>query len=259
MNPNTPYEEKLELYLDGLISDDEAADLLESIDADELERLKALQAQVDASLRNYVQVTPFDEEALAQRVMASSAGQVTDNAAATSKEDGSFGRRSLVRIAVAASLLLLASLAIRSYIGGGGIVEPVFKPQSLAAVYEDSVKRGFTPYYDCREKEERFANFFHSNRGQPMALAQMPVGSEMLGLSRLGGISPTTIAMLGKVDGNKVIVFVDKSVSSGLKKAIANTSSPELSVFVEKKNGFVFCEVTPLKSSKMIEHFLFVE
>lgn len=258
MNPSTPYEEKLERYLDGLMTDQEAAELLQSIDADELERVKALQGQIDASLKNYVQVTPLDEEALAAKFMDSNSGQVADTASVTGKEDrGVFGRRSLIRIAVAASALLLASLAVRSYVGGVNIVEPIDPIRSLAAVYQESVDRGFKPYYDC-EEEERFANFFDFNLGQPMALAQMPAGSRMLGLSRLGGISRHTIAMLCEVDDSKVIVFVDKSGSSGLETAIANESS-DLSVFVEKKNGFVFCEVTPLKSSKMIEHFRFVD
>ena len=244
---------KLERYLDGLMADQEAADFLKTIDPDELERVQTLQDQIDASLVNLFPTTPLDEEAITREFMASDSVQ---NSTAAVKSDA-FGRRSLIRIALVASLLVLAALAVQFYINDDNRIEVAFAPTPLADVYQDCLNRGFAPVYDC-EDPERFANTFKFNLGQSMALAQMPPGSRMLGLSTLGGISRDSIAMLCEVDGNKVIVFVARSNSRGLETATADDPS-DLSLFVEKKNGLVFCEVTPLKSSRMIEHFQFVE
>ena len=104
----------------------------------------------------------------------------------------------------------------------------------------------------------RFADTFEVRHGHRLALSEMPPGTRMLGISYPGGISPNTTAMLGEVDGTPVMVFVDdaanrdqviESVEQGL----------DLNVFLVEENGLIFCEVTPLDSARMIQHFEFLE
>ncbi len=82
----------------------------------------------------------------------------------------------------------------------------------------------------------------------------MPDDRRMLGLSYLGGMSRDGVAMLSEVEGKRVIVFVDRGDASGIEKAIESTD-PSLNVFVERKFGLVFAEVTPLDSAGLIEYF----
>jgi len=151
-------------------------------------------------------------------------------------------------------VLLAMSLGIW-FNSGAGPIEVGFTPRPLASVYSEKVDRGFTPYYYC-EDDSRFAELFSTKLGQALALAEMPAGREMIGISQLGGISRVTVAMLCKVDGQNVLVFVDRVGEPGFEWATANTNDG-LNVFVEERNGLVFCEVTPLDSAKMIEFFRF--
>ena len=73
----------------------------------------------------------------------------------------------------------------------------------------------------------------------------------MLGLSYVGGLSPDTTAMLGQVDGKRVMVFVDRA-GADRPEAIVS-SDGKLRVFRQARDELVFYEVTPLERPRMIE------
>ena len=165
-------------------------------------------------------------------------------------------KNSWVKMGLAASLLLCVGLGTWM-LGQSGQAEPYFRPRALAVLYQETKDHGFRPYYHCKD-DKRFAETFQQRLGQPLALSDMPQGTRMLGISYPGGISRNTTAILGVVDGNSVMVFVDETKNRGqVIKSIDEGSN--LNVFSVEKNGLIFCEVTPLDSAKLIRHFEFLQ
>jgi hypothetical protein len=242
------------MYLDGVMPQQDAADFLRTVDGDSLERVENVQQRIDDSLRRMMSFEDLDHEDIVQRFLRKDLIGV--DAKDQAAKPTALSRRSLTQIAVAAAVLLVTSLGIWFYSGTGGI-EPIFKARALASLYVEKVDSGFRPYYYC-EDDARFAEVFDTKLGQALALADMPSGREMIGISYLGGISRNTVAMLCIVDEQKVLVFVDRAGESGFEISIAD-SGDGLNVFVEEKNGLVFCEVTPLDSAQVIEHFRFMD
>lgn len=254
MSSNESDDNQLDLYLDGEMPQQDVADFLETVDDDSLQQAQNAQQRIDDSLRRMMSFEKLDHEDIVQQFLRKSLVGVNarDQAASSTK----LSRRSWAQIAVAAAVLLLASLGVWFY-SGSGAIEPVFNARTLASIYAEKVDSGFRPYYYC-EDDARFAEVFATKLGQALALAEMPSGREMVGISYLGGISRSTVAMLCVVDEQKVLVFVDRAGESGFETATAD-SDDDLNVFVEEKNGLVFCEVTPLDSAQMIEHFRFMD
>jgi hypothetical protein len=71
----------------------------------------------------------------------------------------------------------------------------------------------------------------------------------MLGLSYPGGLSRDTTAMLSEVEGEPVMVFVDRASADFAGAAM--DADPALNVFRDERDGLVFYEVTPLDSPQM--------
>lgn len=245
-------ENQLDLYLDGLMPQQDIADFLKTIDPDVLQRAENDQHRIDNALRRLMSFEELDQEEIVQRFLRKDLeGTRIDNRSAESRSNAN---RSWRQIAVAAAVLLAVTLGIW-FSSGSGLVEPKFTPRALASIYSETVESGFRPYYFC-EDDARFAETFKFRLGQALALTEMPANREMIGISYLGGISRSTTAMLCRVDGENVLVFVDRAGESGIEAATADVDG-ELNVFVTEKNGLVFCEVTPLDAAQMIEHFSF--
>jgi hypothetical protein len=254
MSPNEDNEIQLDRYLDGAMSDQEAAEFLQTVDRDQLKRGQEMQAQIEESLGRILSFEPFDEDSLVRRFLQVNGTSPSVNVA--SERSASVTQSNWIRVAIAACVLVCAGMAIW-FNSGSGTVEPIFEPTLLALVHDDMVDRGFKPYYNC-DSSERFAAEFSKRVAQPLALAQLPAGRSMLGISYPGGISRNTTAMLCNVDGENVTVFVDREGESGFSIATENNDT-DLNIFIEEKNGLVFCEVTPLDSPSMIEYFEFVD
>ena len=58
--------------------------------------------------------------------------------------------------------------------------------------------------------------------------------------------------MLGEVDGHQVIVFVDRD--SATQPDVSTDGTDGLNVFVVKRDGLVFAEVSPLEEAKLIQY-----
>lgn len=149
--------------------------------------------------------------------------------------------------AAAVAGLLLAYVA-----SGPQRTDPYFEPTPLAQVYDATVRQGFEPYYEC-EDAERFARVFSKRQGIPLALLPMPEGSRMLGLSYPGGLSRDTTAMLCQVDGEPVIVFVDRT-EADCQLASQKPTSESLHIFRDEHDGLVFYEVTPFDTPRAMQY-----
>lgn len=251
--------ELLERFIDGLMSEAEAADFLAGLDNPEeaLNQLE-LQSQINDSLCRSFGFEALGEDALISQVSAGLASKVPTepHVNSPSLKLDSVSQSPWLKMALAASLLLAIGFATWTF-SKPNQIDVHFRPQALASLYLDTKDRGFRPYYNCKDPM-RFADTFEVRHGHRLALSEMPPGTRMLGISYPGGISPNTTAMLGEVDGTPVMVFVDdaanrdqviESVEQGL----------DLNVFLVEENGLIFCEVTPLDSARMIQHFEFLE
>ena len=261
MNDQNQQHDELEMYLDGMLSESDRDTFLKHYDPEKLKQAQATQNKIDASLRSMFQYDPMDsvqvQEVTRKAFQSDSSVSAVDKAKPSpavklkGTESVNSGRR-FALIALAASMLAI--------IGGGlylmnneGLTDPFVPNRSVASLYQETVQAGFHPYYNC-EDLERFATTFEFRLGTPVHLAEseMPEGTRMLGLSYLGGTSRQSTAMLGEVDGHQVIVFVDRD--SATQPDVSTDGTDGLNVFVVKRDGLVFAEVSPLEEAKLIQY-----
>lgn len=242
-----PAEQKLDAYLDGLLTAPERAAFEELLrDDPELQQQVLIQSRIDASLRRLELGAEPSAEHLAH-LQGQFAG------ATSSSRNSRLAPRWAIGLAAAASIAA-ALLVWRPF--GWGISEPFFQPQPVAQIYTQTVEKGFIPYYKC-DDADRFAEVFRRRQGQALRLLPLAPGSEMLGVSYPGGLSRDSTAILCLVDGQPVIVLVDRA-SADRPDAMQN-GDPNLHVFRKERDGLVFYEVTTFKLSQVIDYLAIAE
>ncbi len=229
-----PDDWRVERLLDGLSSVPEKDAVREKLRAEGLGGDVALHDVIDSALRRRFPV------------VAAPPQQVAELVAAAEHARSAAGWRSAV--IAAASLAAMVLIAFAWGQRGSRDMTPFFEPAPLVALYHEAVQQGFEPYYEC-EDPERFAAVFAKRQDQPLRLDEMSPGSRMLGLSYPGGLSRDTTAMLCKVDGQPVMVFVDRLDADQQSSAIT-AAGDGLRVFRSELAGLVLYEVTPLKESR---------
>ncbi len=146
-----------------------------------------------------------------------------------------------------AAAAAIAWLVVANPFGRTRTDNPNFAARPLADLYRETVANGFEPAYQC-EEADRFADTFARRQGAALKLLKLPVGMRMLGLAYPGGLSPDTTAMLCLVDGQRVMVFVDRA---DVDRSLAQSHSDEkLRIFRHERDGLVFYEVTPLDRAR---------
>jgi hypothetical protein len=255
-------DELLEAYLDGQLNSAQRAAFEESLRSNPaLRRQVAVQAQVNEALvRLFAVETPSiqqvvtalggaAEESAGQDAEATRAYLKDADARSASSREGqwSMPRSYWMAMGVAAAAAL-ACVATAILWNRPSRDEPYFAVRPLVDVYRDAVASGFEPSYECREPD-RFAATFRERQGQPLVLLAMPSSSNMLGLSYVNALSRRTTAMLCRVDGQPVIVFVDRAEHD--QPLAAAKGADGLRVFREQRDGLVFYEVTPLNEPRV--------
>jgi hypothetical protein len=241
--PSDPIDDsRIEAYLDETLTPREHQAFEEQLATDPaLEQQVALQRRIDRTL-----------------AQAFPAAQIDDQRATEAAEQVLQPRltalplpRRLWWVAAAA----VAGVALAWIVMDSRRDEPYFEPTPLAQVYHTTVRQGFEPYYEC-EEPERFAQVFESRQGQPLQLLAMPSGSRMLGLSYPGGLSRNTTAMLCKMDGEPVMVFVDRARADQPHAAEVPAAYAGTHVFRQERHGLVFYEVTPLEAPRALDYLV---
>jgi len=162
-------------------------------------------------------------------------------------------RTTVVRaLVLAASVMLMVGLIWQFYESDPPV--PGFQRKALAKLYKKTVDRGFKPYYVCDEPE-RFAAEFKKRQGIELQLAKMPEHKQMSGIALLGGISRTTTAMLGYVNEEPVLVFVDKLSNDDEDMRAQVGEADGYYVSRSTKLGLVFYEVSGFEDAQLIEYF----
>jgi hypothetical protein len=239
--PQPNRDDLLERYLDGLLDDAERTAYEKSLRGDDMTRRAAeLQARIDASLTRLFHVDPMAPPRAAAMLAGAAERNVVVN------------RRSLGRLGWLA--VGLASAAAIAWLVAGSLLHPAkrginYIPRPLSDVYRESLANGFEPMYHCSEAE-RFADAFAHRQGQPLKLLKLPIGVSMLGLANSGGLSRDTTAMLCRVDGNPVMVFVDR-IDADQPNAEEHVDK-KVHVFRMVRDGLVFYEVTPLHAPRVV-------
>lgn len=161
-------------------------------------------------------------------------------------------RRKATEWVLVASLFLVAG-----YLGWRNwpVDEPayVFEPRPLTEIYAEVVDKGFEPGWVC-ENNGRFAGTFAGRQGRPLLLASLPAGTRMVGLSYLGGLSERTTALLARVEGEPVVVFVDRVAETGAEADSAPIDG--LRIHRRLYADLVFIEVGPFAEPAVLP-FLF--
>jgi len=83
------------------------------------------------------------------------------------------------------------------------------QPLPLVDAYQRQVDGGFKPDL-ANADEHSFAATFFSRQGQGVRIRPLPKGSQLVGLAHINGCGPGTTAVMARVGGSPVMVFVDR-------------------------------------------------
>ena len=165
----------------------------------------------------------------------------------------SSGLRGLRRLALAASIagavlggsLIWRALAPR----GGGYERQAWA--SFETVYRAEVAGGLEPLWVC-ETDEEFGSTFADRFGQKLLLAQLPAGTEALGLSYCHSLTPRTTYLLATAQGRPVIVFIDLAEHD---RGRARPDVGDLNLYRREVGRLVLYEVSGLETPILLDHF----
>lgn len=111
------------------------------------------------------------------------------------------------------------------------------------AMYAQIVRSGFTPMEVCTDDAE-FQKYTHTHYGVALTFSKSTTAIELVGWNyNLQLHTPGTGALLARVKGKPVVVFID---AAGMAMGIKQPSDKSLSAFRTRLGPLVFDEVTPL-------------
>ncbi len=246
----------LDRYLDGLMSVEERsafeARLAEDAAlADEIER----QRRIDESLNRYSQPPAPDRVLAAIRKHIETAGDDEARAVQSPPQMKLRLPAAWRRFAVAAALLLgiVGLWQIATIMTGSPEGAYDSGPhRSLMQAYRHTVDSGFKEEWVCSD-DAVFAMVFKDAFGQMLSMnLPLPAGVDAKGLNFFNIYSKQTIGVLALVEGEPVMVFVDRLENED------NEPPPQpdagLHVFRRELGSLVLFEVTPLDEPALVEH-----
>jgi len=237
--------EQLEAYLDEQMTPAEANVFEQKLRGNPaMQKEIALQQNIDQSLHRAF-TPPAPSEALLSLLQDASSNQEK----ATIRRDQRPTKRPVRTV-----LFVLAAVAAWVIVGWRflDVMGPAdgYRELALAEIYENRVQNGFKPKWVCEDDRE-FAETFFDRNGQAILMKTLPEGTEMVGLAYLAGVGPKTTTLMARVDGQPVMVFVDRAEEDAAPDKPGWFSG--LSLFREQRDGLVFYELTPLNQSQIIQ------
>lgn len=236
-----PDSSKLDAYLDRALPADERDAMKRELDVSpELRAAVELQGRIDESLRRSFAPSKPPAELLSR---LSDAAGVQPPAKPRSR---------WLKIAAVAIAATIVWAVVGWQFFAGRFKTPNYDPNTpLETIYATSVADGFKPKWVCDDPHE-FASTFQTRQGQPLLLADLPPGTKMAGLAYFGGLSRYTTAMLARVDGQPVLVFVDKASADTHPAEPSATSG--LHLFRKELGPLVLYELTPLDHPSVMDY-----
>jgi hypothetical protein len=234
MNSSHDWQDRLDLYLDGLLSEAELAAFLRELHTSpELRAAIEIQQRIDDSLRRQFAPPLFADPISFGSVPADPAPIATIRPAALRRW----------KVWAAAAVVAVASAAVVSLI-------PRTTP--LEEVYRRQVALGFSPDVTCTSIPA-FGKWLEDNYGSRIAPDQERPNIEYAGWSYSRTISGYTGLLLAKVEGRQVLVVLDKQAEVAA-HPLRPEAGKDLKVFRRDLGGLVFFEITPLDHSVIIDH-----
>ena len=125
--------------------------------------------------------------------------------------------------------------------------------RSLENIYATRVESGFQADWLCSDARE-FATTFLERQQQPLLLRPMAAGRVMVGLAYIPGINEMTTTLMCLVDGEPVMVFVDR-LQDDIRPDLefAKAPPPGLHVFRKQLAGLAIYELTPWEAPGVID------
>jgi anti-sigma factor RsiW len=249
-DPESITDEQVDAYLDGNLEPAEREAFERRLSAHpEVASTIALQAEIDAALKRLYPVPQVSQQQMREVLDAAAIEAPTQTERGLPLPNWSRP----IRIGLVGLAAGLAWVIVAWQGGNQTAITPFFQPRPVALIYQDVVENGFQPYYECHEAD-RFAATFQRRQGQALRLAELPAGSRMLGLSYAGGLSRETTAMLCDIDGQPVMVFVDRLANDH--PIASQHEASTLHVHRVARDGLVFYEVTPFEAARVIDHLV---
>lgn len=244
--------DRLEAYLDGLMSVEQAAEFQRIVAGDPLLQQEIeLQQGIDNSLGRLFEAPaapPCDILALAQQQPAPTDQQVVAERASAEPQPARTKNNARMWMIVIAASIAWVFAGVKLY---DASTDDGYQEVALADIYEQCVDDGFQPKWVCDDDRE-FAETFLKRQGQPLLL-KADSKNLMVGLAYLKGVSAKTTTMLAKVDGEPVLVFVDK-LSRDTEPAKPSWGSG-LNLYRQELDGLVLYELSPLDESRVLSSF----
>jgi len=238
------FEQWLNAYLDDALTAEQRAKFEALIAKDPVARRQLeLQQAVDASLQRSFDppaVQPANADDLDKQVQSR-----TDAGAVIRKNSASSAARVAVwqRYAIAALLALVAGGGAWWWVSqtpGGGGTDPTYQYPTLLAFYDASAKNDFKEDWVCANPSE-FAATFKTRVGYGLKQPDVPANVQLLGLKYGKTITGLTVHLMAKVDGEGVIVFVDKKS----RDPKPEMKQGDLNVFRRELDHLIVYEMTP--------------
>jgi hypothetical protein len=241
-NPSEqPDSSKLDAYLDGALPPEQHEAMQREIEASPALRAEVeLQGRIDESLRR--SFLPSKPPAGLLSILREAAGV----------QPAIEPRRRWMAIAgITTAATIVWAVVGWQFFGGRGKT-PIYDPNTpLETIYATSVADGFKPKWVCDDPHE-FASTFKQRQDQALLLAAMPAGIKMEGLHYLGGLSRYTTAMLARVDGKPVLVFVDRAREDS--HPAEPSAKSRLHLFRKELGPLVLYELTPLDHPSVMDY-----
>lgn len=229
-----PADERLALYLDGLLEGGELA---------EFERMLA----EDASLRAAVDLDRRMMRSLRETLAPPAAFSAP--ASATAPRSGSF--RSRIVLGIAAAIVLLACGAALWWQHMTTSRLPVLVMKEPAEVYKSELAAGFTPDWVCGDDREMLE--FTRNRFGAGLLFTPSAAVSLVGWGyATDSLSFSTSSLLVNAGEDRIVLLVDRA-SRDRKVEDPALSDPSLHLFRREVGPYVLYEITPRETPSVLD------
>lgn len=239
-----PSDDRLDRYLDGLMPEPEAKAFERDLAADpRLEEAAALQRAIDSAVLGQVP----DDAGRADRLLAA-----LPAADAPTLVAGRAGRPVWLKAAAVVVLLVLgAAAAYMQLRPTPGLNRSTYQEVvvEVGPAYTAMVEAGFEPEWVC--DRALFRSSCEQWVGRPLELAALPADRSMLGMSYVDRGLGRTVAMLGRVDGEPVVVIIDKP---GERRHYRLDPPAGLHVHEVVADGLRLIEVSPRDTPVFLEY-----
>lgn len=235
---------QLELYFDGALSPDEQRDFEARLARDRaLQHTVQQQRAIESALRRLM---PAPE---VPPVQMPTSDESADVIGAIPHSTGSSWLR---RLAIAA-VVCAGLFGVWSTWQHLKPIDDQIAQISPEKYYRDSVANGMQVYYVCDPGSQQFADYFRNLLGQPLQMSADEPGFKCLGVNKCNVLSPSTLAVLVRMNQTPVIVLIDRKQCGN-----SATVPPQSGLYVYQRDlgPLEMFEISPVDHPQVLDKFV---